>query len=126
MKEIIAIIRLKKVGATKEALAQMGVPSVTAIPVLGRGKQRGMAGELNIEIRSELIDQGLAAGLNYMKYVPKRLLYVVARDEEVDELVATIIKINQSEQIGDGRIFVSALDEAIRIRTDETGEKAIL
>lgn len=126
MKEIIAIIRLKKVGATKEALAQMGVPSVTAIPVLGRGKQRGMASELNIEIRSELIDQGLAAGLNYMKYVPKRLLYVVARDEEVDELVATIIKINQSEQIGDGRIFVSALDEAIRIRTDETGEKAIL
>lgn len=126
MKEIIAIIRLKKVGATKEALAQMGVPSVTAIPVLGRGKQRGMAGELNIEIRSELIDQGLAAGLNYMKYVPKRLLYVVARDEEVDELVATIIKINQSEQIGDGKIFVSALDEAIRIRTDETGEKAIL
>lgn len=126
MKEIIAIIRLKKVGATKEALAQMGVPSVTAIPVLGRGKQRGMAGELNIEIRSELVDQGLAAGLNYMKYVPKRLLYVVARDEEVDELVATIIKINQSEQIGDGRIFVSAIDEAIRIRTDETGEKAIL
>jgi nitrogen regulatory protein PII 2 len=126
MKEIIAIIRLKKVGATKEALAQMGVPSVTAIPVLGRGKQRGMAGELNIEIRSELVEQGLAAGLNYMKYVPKRLLYVVARDEEVDELVATIIKINQSEQIGDGRIFVSAIDEAIRIRTDETGEKAIL
>ena len=53
MKEIIAIIRPKKVVPTKEALEKLGVPSVTAIPVLGRGKQRGIAAELNIDIRPD-------------------------------------------------------------------------
>ncbi len=125
MKEIIAIIRPKKVGPTKEAVEKLGVPSVTAISVLGRGKQCGMAGELNIDIRPDLINQGLSAGLKYMKYVPKRLLSIVALDEDVDALVETIIKVNQSTQIGDGRIFVSTVDEVIRIRTDEKGDKAI-
>lgn len=126
MKEIIAIIRPKKVGPTKEALEKLGVPSVTAISVLGRGKQCGMAGELDIDIRPDLVSQGLSAGLKYMKYVPKRLMSIVARDEDVDTLVASIIKMNQSTQIGDGRIFVSTVDDVIRIRTDEKGDTAIL
>ena len=126
MKEIIAIIRPKKVGATKEALEKLGVPSVTAISVLGRGKQCGIAGELNIDIRPDLVTQGISSGLKYMKYVPKRLLSIVARDEDIDELVETIIKVNQSTQIGDGRIFVSTIDDVVRIRTDEKGDKAIL
>jgi Nitrogen regulatory protein PII len=126
MKEIYVVIRPKKVGATKEALARLGIPSITAMPVLGRGKQCGMAGELDLEIRTDLVHQGLAAGLKYMQYVPKRLLYIVARDEDVDTLIETIITVNQTNQVGDGRIFVADVDESIRISTSETGEKSIL
>jgi nitrogen regulatory protein PII 2 len=126
MKEIIAIIRPKKVGPTKEALAKLDVPSVTAVSVLGRGRQRGMAGELDIEIRPEVVTQGISAGLKYMQYIPKRLLSVVVCDEDVDTLVETIIQVNQTSQIGDGKIFICPVDDAIRIRTDEKGDQAIL
>jgi nitrogen regulatory protein PII 2 len=125
MKEIIAIIRPKQVVPTKEALAKLGIPSITAIPVLGRGKQCGIAAELNIDLRPNLITQGLSAGQRYMEYIPKRLLSVVACNQDVDAIVKAIIEVNQTGQIGDGKIFVCPVDNAIRIRTDETGDKAI-
>lgn len=125
MKEIIAIIRPKKVTPTKSALEKLGFPSITAIPVMGRGRQRGIAAELNIDVRPEALLSGEKAGLKYMEYIPKRLVIIVVCDEEVDLIVKTIIEVNKTDQIGDGKIFVCPLDDAVRVRTDETGEKAI-
>ncbi len=125
MNEIIAIIRPKKVTATKEALESIGFPSMTAISVLGRGKQRGIAAELGIDIRPEVIERGKLAGRKYMEYIPKRLLSIVACEEDTDIIVKTIIGVNQTGQIGDGKIFVYPIEDAIRVRTDEQGKKAI-
>ncbi|NDY55242.1 P-II family nitrogen regulator [Desulfovibrio sulfodismutans] len=123
MKEIIAIIRPKKVGATKEALDALGFPSFMAMAVLGRGHQRGIAAEIGCEIPEHLLAQGRSGG---MKYIPKRMLTLVVPDANADEVVRTIIAVNQTAQIGDGKIFISPVDDALRVRTDETGESAIL
>ena len=122
MKEIIAIIRPNKVGHTKDALDKLGFPSITATSVLGRGRQRGIAAEVNIDIKPEILAQGRSNG---MKYVPKRLLSMVVSAADVDLVVKTIIKINQTAHIGDGKIFICPVDNAVRVRTSEEGETAI-
>ena len=122
MKEIIAIIRPKKVGATKDALEQAGFPGITATPVLGRGRQRGIAAELNFSIDPQLLSKGKTGG---MKYVPKRYINIVVSDRDVNLVIQTIIKVNQTAQIGDGKIFVLPIDNAIRIRTSETADNAL-
>ena len=126
MKEIIAIIRPKKIVPTKEALDKLGVPSVTATSVLGRGKQRGIATEFNIDICPDVLAQGLMTGMKYMEYIPKRFLSIIVPNEDVDMIVETIIKINQTGEIGDGKIFICPIDNAIRVRTDEQGDNAVL
>jgi len=123
MKEIIAIIRPKKVAATKAALEELGFPCFTAIPATGRGKQRGIANEVSCELPTELQGQGRSRG---MKYIPKRLLSIVVGDTDVQPVVQAIIQVNRTEQIGDGRVFVCPIDDAVRVRTKETGEHAIL
>jgi nitrogen regulatory protein PII 2 len=123
MKEIIAIIRPKKVGRTKDALSESGFPSFMAVAVFGRGHQRGIAAEVNCELPPELLSQGKSGG---MKYIPKRMLTIVVPDADVDKVVETILSVNQTAQIGDGKIFVCPVDEALRVRTDEHGDKAIL
>lgn len=123
MKEIIAIIRPKKIGPTKLALEKLGFPGMTAMAVLGRGKQRGIAGEISCELPVSLQGQGKSGG---MKYVPKRLISIVVPNKDVASVVQTIVKTNQTAQIGDGRVFVCPLDNAIRVRTDETGDSSIL
>ena len=122
MKEIVAIIRPKKIGPTKKALEEMGFPCMTAMAVLGRGKQRGISGEISCEVPVSLQGQGRAGG---MKYIPKRMISLVVSNEDVEPVIATIVKINQTAQIGDGRIFICPIDNALRVRTDETGESAI-
>ena len=122
MKEIITIIRPKKVSATKEALVNLGIPSMTAIPVLGRGRQKGIDSEVSIEYRAGILEQNKSGG---MKYIPKRYLSIVVADENVDAVIGTILKVNQSGQIGDGKIFICPIEDALRIRTDEQGEDAI-
>jgi nitrogen regulatory protein PII 2 len=123
MKEIIAIIRPKKVAATKDALEKAGFPGITATPVLGRGRQRGIAAELSFNIDPELLSKGKTGG---MKYIPKRFINIVVGDEDVQTVVDTIIKVNQTAQIGDGKIFVMPIDNAIRVRTSETGDSALV
>lgn len=121
MKEIIAIIRPKKVKATKDALEALGYPSFMALSVLGRGHQRGIAAEVACELPANLL--GRSGG---MKYVPKRMISVVVPDADEDQIVQTIIQINQTAQIGDGKVFVLPVEEAMRVRTDEHGDAAIL
>ncbi len=122
MKEIITIIRPKKVNATKEALVKLGIPSMTAIPVLGRGKQKGIDGEVNIEYRAGILQQNKSGG---MKYIPKRYLSIVVNDENADAVIDTIMKVNRTGEIGDGKIFICPVEDVIRIRTDEQGNEAI-
>jgi len=123
MKEITAIIRPKMMNDTKAALEKLGYPAMTAIPVLGRGKQRGIAGEVDVELRPKILEQNKSGG---MKYIPKRQIYLVVKDEDVDAIISTLISINQTGQFGDGKIFVSTVDDGIRIRTNETGLGAII
>ena len=123
MKEIIAIIRPKKVGQTKDALEKLGFPSFMAVRVLGRGHQRGIAAELSCDLPPGLQGQGKSGG---MKYIPKRMLSVVVPSADAEAVVAAIITANQTAQIGDGKIFVLPVDDALRLRTDETGDAAIM
>ncbi|NPV29849.1 MAG: P-II family nitrogen regulator [Firmicutes bacterium] len=121
MKEIIAIIRSNKMTRTKEVLAALGFPALTAWRVLGRGKQKGLAGEVSFQVSPEVLSQQ-----GSMKYVPKRLISLVVDDEDVLLVVGAIIKVNRTGEIGDGRVFVCPVEDAVRIRTQERGTAAIL
>ena len=123
MKEIIAFIRSSKMNATKKILDELNIPSVTAIPVLGRGNQRGLNPILaGIEISKDAIVKGNITG---MKFVPKRMLIIVAKEEEVGIIVDALVKVNKTGFIGDGKIFVCPTDNAIRVRTNESGYAAL-
>ncbi|ACF14287.1 nitrogen regulatory protein P-II [Chloroherpeton thalassium ATCC 35110] len=120
MKEIMAIIRPKQVGKTKDVLEKLGFPGISAVSVLGRGKQKGIASEISCELPAELTHKS-----GGMKYVPKRLVSLVVPDADVDLVVKSIIKVNCTGQVGDGRVFVCPVDNAIRVRTNEEGDSAI-
>lgn len=123
MKEIIAIIRPSKMNATKKSLDELNIPSVTAIPVLGRGNQRGLNPILaGIEISRDALVKGHVTG---MKFVPKRMLIIVAKDEDVDTIVDTIVKSNKTGYIGDGKVFICPTDNAVKVRTKESGDTAL-
>jgi nitrogen regulatory protein PII 2 len=116
MKEVLAIIQMNKMEATKNALDVIGIPSITAYKVTGRGKQQG----LTIPHPSEL-----AMSDKRSKYIPKRMISVMVEDEYVPALVAVITKVNRTGNYGDGRIFICPVEEAVRIRTGERGSVAI-
>ena len=112
MKKIMAIIRPNKLQVVKEALDDIGVPSMTVTEVKGRGKQRGV-----IEIyrdREYCID-----------LLPKLEIDIVVSDDKVDVIVDTIAKAAHTGEIGDGKIFVTPVEEVVRIRTRERGHDAI-
>lgn len=120
MKEITAIIRMNKVQKTKNALLGCGFPSFTVRRVMGRGKQKGLCFEFN----PPLPDPEKEAE-TCIRFIPKRMFTVVVDDENVNEVVQKIIEVNQTGNAGDGKIFVSNITEAIRIRTGESGEATI-
>jgi len=112
MKKIEAIIRHFKLADVKEALAQSGVKGMTVTEVRGFGRQKG---------HTEIY-RGVEYGVDL---VPKIKIELVVSDNEVDAVVATISRIANTGLVGDGKIFVHRLTDAIRIRTGETGESAI-
>ncbi|KJR99749.1 MAG: nitrogen fixation protein [Peptococcaceae bacterium BRH_c4a] len=126
MKEIIAIIRMNKVNATKKALADAGVCGLHAMKVMGRGKMKVDFSVLDeIGAREEIggiVADGLSAGF---RLIPKRLLTILVRNEDATKVVDTIIKVNKEGNKGDGKIFVSPVMEAVRVRTGERGEEAV-
>ena len=121
MKEIAAIIRMNKVQKTKDALLECGFPSFTVRRVMGRGKQRGLC----FEFDPPLPDPGEKEAETCIRFIPKRMFTVVVDDASVDEVVQKIIDVNQTGNVGDGKIFVSHIDEALRIRTGESGEATV-
>jgi len=120
VKEITAIIRMNKVQKTKDVLLECGFPSFTVRRVMGRGKQKGLCFEFN----PPLPDPEKEAE-TCIRFIPKRMFTIVVDDENVSEVVQKIIEVNQTGNAGDGKIFVSNISEAYRIRTGESGETTV-
>ena len=112
MKKIDAIIKPFKLEDVKEALAQTGIAGMTLTEVKGFGRQKG-----HTEIYR---------GSEYtVDFLPKIKIEVVVADAQVDQAVEAIVKGAKTGKIGDGKIFVSNIEQVVRIRTQETGEQAI-
>ena len=112
MKKIEAIIKPFKMEDVKEALSQIGVEGMTVSEVKGFGRQKG-----HTEIYR---------GSEYtVDFLPKVKFEVVVTDERVQTAVDTIVQSAKTGKIGDGKVFVSAIEDAIRIRTEERGDDAI-
>ena len=112
MKKIEAIVKPFKLEDVKEALSAVGVEGMTVSEVKGFGRQKG-----HTEIYR---------GSEYtVDFLPKIKLEVVLADALVDAAVDAIVKAAKTGKIGDGKVFVSPIENAVRIRTEETGEKAL-
>jgi len=112
MQKIEAVIQPSKLDAVKDALVEIGVDGMTIFEARGHGRQKG-----HTEIYR---------GREYsVDLLPKVKLEVVVRDEMLDKAVQAIIEAARTGAIGDGKIFVSKIDEAIRIRNDERGDIAL-
>lgn len=112
MKKIEAIIKPFKMEDVKEALAEVGVEGMTVTEVKGFGRQKG-----HTEIYR---------GSEYtVDFLPKVKIELVLGDEQAERAVSAIVRAAKTGKIGDGKVFVSAIEDAIRIRTDEHGESAV-
>ena len=112
MKKIEAIIKPFKLEEVKEALGTLGIEGMTVSEVKGFGRQKG-----HTEIYR---------GSEYtVDFLPKIKVEIVLGEAVVDSAVAAIVQAARTGKIGDGKVFVSSIEHAVRIRTDETGEKAV-
>ena len=112
MKLVAAIIKPFKLDDVREALSDIGVTGITVVEVKGFGRQKG---------HTELY-----RGAEYVvDFLPKVKIEVAVVDGLVDQVIEAISKAANTGKIGDGKIFVTALEQAIRIRTGETGEDAV-
>jgi nitrogen regulatory protein P-II 1 len=112
MKKIEAIIKPFKLEEVKEALAEVGVEGMTVSEVKGFGRQKG-----HTEIYR---------GSEYtVDFLPKIKIEVVLADAQVTAAVGAIVKAAKTGKIGDGKVFISSIENAVRIRTEETGEQAV-
>lgn len=112
MKKIEAIIKPFKLEEVKDALADIGIEGMTVTEVKGFGRQKG-----HTEIYR---------GSEYtVDFLPKIKLEIVVADSVLENAVSTIVKTAKTGKIGDGKVFVIPVEEAVRIRTDEKGDKAV-
>ncbi len=112
MKKIEAIIKPFKLDEVKEALQEIGIQGLSVIEVKGFGRQKG---------HTELY-----RGAEYVvDFLPKVKIEVVLTDDMVDAAIEAIIAAARTDKIGDGKIFVSSVEQVIRIRTGETGDDAV-
>lgn len=112
MKMVTAIIKPFKLDDVREALSEIGVQGITVTEVKGFGRQKG-----HTEIYR---------GAEYVvDFLPKVKVEVAVSEDRVEQVVEVIVTAANTNQIGDGKIFVSALEQTVRIRTGETGEQAL-
>jgi nitrogen regulatory protein PII 2 len=138
VKEIMAIVRMKKTGVTKKALVAAGVAGFTAVRVMGRGKLVTDPQELE-KCREKLLAMGMddisdaedtenvvTGFLDGSRFFPRRLFTILAHDDDVPRIVEAITRANRTDYgIGDGTIFILPVNDAFRVRTGEAGEAAI-
>ena len=112
MKKIEAIIKPFKLDETKDALGELGITGMTVIEVKGFGRQKG-----HTEIYR---------GSEYtVDFLPKIKIELVLAEDQVDPAVEAIVRTAKTGKIGDGKVFITTVDDAIRIRTEEKGAKAV-
>lgn len=112
MKKVEAIVKPFKLEEVKEALAEVGVQGMTITEVKGFGQQKG--------------HKELYRGAEYVvEFLPKVKIEIVVADDTLDTVVQAIVKAASTGRIGDGKIFISPVDDAVRIRTGESGDVAI-
>jgi nitrogen regulatory protein PII len=112
MKKIEAIIKPFKLEEVKDALTEIGVFGMTVTEVRGFGRQKG--------------HKEAYRGTEYtVEFVPKTKIEVVVADTLVEKVIETLLRTARTGSIGDGKIFVTTLGEVVRIRTGETGERAL-
>nr|WP_321349535.1 P-II family nitrogen regulator [uncultured Methanoregula sp.] len=148
MKQIIAILREEQVENTKQSLLAIGIMGVTFLYATGRGQQKGkvsareLGNTLTRNMRMQLVNApsrngapeagaGITGSADHMDtefsfgFLPKRMLIIVAYDEDVNRIVQAIVDANQTGRHGDGRIFICPMISAMRVRTGELGDMAL-
>ncbi|MBI4363079.1 MAG: P-II family nitrogen regulator [Euryarchaeota archaeon] len=120
MREVVAVIRRSRLHKTLDLLHAEGFPMVTTRRVLGRGREAGL------KYLSQPGDRprGGTGGVR-MTFLPKQMVTLAVRDSDVERVVSLILKTNRTGEIGDGKIFVLPMDEAVRVRTGEGGNLAL-
>jgi len=112
MKKIEAIVRPEKLEILKAALEKTGYPGMMVTEIRGHGKQGGVTHQFR--------------GTEYkMSFLPKVKVDIVVTDKEVKKLVAAITEVCRSGAVGDGKIFISSVEDAVRIRTGEAGDGVV-
>jgi len=112
MKKVEAIIRIERLDEVREALERLGYPGMTITRVEGHGRQKGLTEQFRgREFKLELL--------------PKIKIEIIAHEKDVDKIMEGISRVAKTGEIGDGKIFVSSVDNAMRIRTGEKGDSAI-
>ncbi|MBI5208183.1 MAG: P-II family nitrogen regulator [Candidatus Firestonebacteria bacterium] len=112
MKKIVAIIRPEKLDSVRHALEKVGYSGIMITEIEGHGKQKGVVQQWR--------------GEQYkVELLPKIKIEIILKDDEVKKITKTIIENAKTGEVGDGKIFISTLDNCIRIRTGEEGEIAI-
>ena len=112
MKKIEAIIRSERLGIVRKTLEELGYPGMTVSEVTGHGKQKGITQQWR--------------GQEYkVDLLPKLKIEIVILDEDVAKTLDAIVRSARTGEIGDGKIFVLPVDNAVRVRTGEKGENAI-
>ena len=112
MKKVEAIIKPFKLEEVKEALSNVGIKGLTVIEVKGFGRQKG--------------HKELYRGAEYeIEFLPKVKLEVIVPESELENVVEAIVSSARTGRLGDGKVFVSPIEEVVRIRTGERGEEAI-
>ncbi len=113
MKKVEAIIRPERINTVKDALADAGFVGLNTVAVTGRGAQKG------------IVHQGRGGGSLTIDMLPKTKMELVIRDGDVEKVCDIIMEEARTGEIGDGKIFISTVDEVIRVRTGERGEESL-
>ncbi len=112
MKKIEAVVRVEKLEEITEALEDLGCPGMMITRIEGRGRQKGLVEQF----------RGREFKVNFL---PKMKIEVVVKDKDAEKIVNAISDIARTGEIGDGKIFISSVEDAVRIRTKERGDIAV-
>ena len=113
MKKIEAIIRPERITSVKDALDEAGFSGLNTVQVMGRGVQRG------------IVHQGRGGVSVAVDMLPKTKVELVVKDEDVQRAVDIVVEASRTGEIGDGKIFITTIEDAVRVRTGERGDAVI-